>query len=111
MGAGVATVIYAVAMTIIFQLPGIITCAALFFGIAVALGETDPLQEYDYSLVVALPSGLVVPVQPLVAASTVAFQVGVVALAVFSGTIQGLLIPLAFCLWRLGQHYSKGRTR
>ncbi|WP_237242764.1 hypothetical protein [Rothia nasimurium] len=110
-GAGVATVIYAVAMTIIFQLPGIITGAALFFGIAVALGETDPLQEYDYSLVVALPSGLVVPVQPLVAASTVAFQIGVVALAVFSGTIQGLLIPLAFCLWRLGQHYSKGRTR
>ena len=109
-GAGAATVIYALVMACIFQLPPVIAVAALFYGAAVSLGETDPPQEYDYSLVVTLPSGIVLPVEPLIAAGSVMVQIAVVAVSVLTGPVQGLLVPAVFCAWRLIQHYRKGRV-
>lgn len=108
-GATVAASCYVLIMALIFQLPLLSALTGFIFGLATALGEPNPPLTYNYDLVITLPEGMVIPIEPVSALMSVATQIVSVGLLLGINTPWAVLIPLGILGYRLHTHYRKGR--
>lgn len=108
-GTVLATLLYLGAMSIIFQLPPTALLVGFCFGLATALGKPNPPRTFNYSNVLVLPSGLILPAEPLTEAFKLFGQLVLVGLALAFLGPWAFLVPLSFLLLRLGRHYLADR--
>ncbi|MFW0111531.1 hypothetical protein [Rothia sp. CCM 9416] len=107
-GATLAASCYVLVMALIFQLPLLSALTGFIFGLATALGEHNPPLTYNYDLVITLPEGLVIPIEPASALFRVMLEILSVSLLLGIGKPWAVLIPLGILGSRLYEHYRKG---